>query len=223
MLKFYFNGSPNPSKVALYLEETGLPYEAIAVDTRKGQQFNPEFLKLNPNAKVPVIDDDGIVVFDSNAILLYLAEKHGLFLPDKRYRGEMLSWLMFIATGIGPYSGQAVHFRHFTPEPVPYAMKRYQFEAERHYGVLDEHLANRKFIVGESYSFLDMAAWGWCRMGNYVMGDDAWGKFTNLKRFVEAINSRDAAARALALKDKHSFKPNFDDEAKRFMFRHQHQ
>ena len=127
MLKFYFNGSPNPSKVALFLEETGTPYEPKPVDTRKGDQFNSDFLKINPNAKVPVIDDEGVVVRDSNAILLYLAEKSGKFLPANTpaNRGELLSWLMFVATGVGPFSGQAVHFKHFAPEKVPYAHNRY--------------------------------------------------------------------------------------------------
>src|ERR1043166_821628 len=108
MLKFYFNGVPNPNKVALFLEESGLPFEAIPVDTRKGEQFAPDFLKVNPNGKVPAIDDDGVFVFDSNAILLYLAEKTGKFLPPgtPANRAQMLSWLMFIATGVGPYSGQ---------------------------------------------------------------------------------------------------------------------
>src|SRR5579862_6576139 len=106
MLKFYFNGSPNPTKVALFLEEAGIAYEAIAVDTRQGQQFSPEFLAINPNGKVPAIVDDGAAVFDSNAILLYLAEKSGKFLPGPAHKGELLSWLMFVATGVGPYSGQ---------------------------------------------------------------------------------------------------------------------
>ncbi|MEZ0220824.1 MAG: glutathione S-transferase family protein, partial [Tardiphaga sp.] len=103
MLKFYFNGSPNPTKVALFLEEPGLAYEPIAIDTRTGAQFNQNFLKVNPNGKVPAIDDDGVKVFDSNAILLYLAEKTGKFLPANTpaNRGEMLSWLMFVATGVG--------------------------------------------------------------------------------------------------------------------------
>src|SRR3984885_8577381 len=117
MLKFYFNGAPNPNKVALFLEESGLSYEAIPVDTRKGEQFKPEFLALNPNAKVPVIVDGEVRVFDSTAILLYLAEKTGQFMPDdpSKTRVELLSWLMFIASGIGPYSGQAVHFKHHAP------------------------------------------------------------------------------------------------------------
>ena len=118
MLKFYFNGAPNPNKVALFLEESGLPYELVPVDTRKGDQFKPEFLKVNPNGKVPAIDDDGVFVFDSNAILLYLAEKTGKFLPPNTpaNRAQTLSWLMFVATGVGPYSGQAVHFKHFAPK-----------------------------------------------------------------------------------------------------------
>jgi len=118
MIKFYFNGSPNPTKIALALEEMGLVYEAIPVDPRRGEQFNPDYLAINPNAKVPSIVDDGVTVFDSNAILLYLAEKAGRFLPpaSAANRAELLSWLMFVATGVGPFGGQAVHFRHFAPE-----------------------------------------------------------------------------------------------------------
>src|SRR6516165_11758160 len=127
MLKFYFNGSPNPTKVALFLEEAGLPYKPVPVDPRRGAQFSPEFLAVNPNGKVPAIVDDGVTIFDSNAILLYLAEKTGKFLPEKTpaARAEMLSWLMFVATGVGPFSGQAVHFKHFATEKMPYAEKRY--------------------------------------------------------------------------------------------------
>src|SRR5215467_3289122 len=163
MLKFYFNGAPNPNKVALFLEESGLPYELVPVDTRKGEQFKPEFLKVNPNGKVPAIEDDGVFVFDSNAILLYLAEKTGKFLPANTpaNRAEMLSWLMFIATGLGPYSGQAVHFKHFAPKELDYANNRYQFEAQRHYKILDDHLAGSRYMVGDSYGIVDMAFWGW--------------------------------------------------------------
>ena len=133
MLKFYFNGAPNPNKVALFLEESGLAFELVPVDTRKGDQFKPEFLKVNPNGKVPAIDDNGVFVFDSNAILLYLAEKTGKFLPADR--GQMLSWLMFVASGLGPYSGQAVHFKHAAPKDLEYAHNRYQYEAHRHYKI----------------------------------------------------------------------------------------
>src|SRR5438270_6160779 len=125
MIKFYFNLAPNPTKVALCLEEMALPYEIVPVDTRKGEQHKPEFLKINPNGKVPAIVDGDATVFDSNAILLYLAEKTGKFLPAPTARGELLSWLMFVATGVGPYSGQAVHFKHFAKETAPYALERY--------------------------------------------------------------------------------------------------
>jgi GSH-dependent disulfide-bond oxidoreductase len=133
MLRFYFSGAPNPTKVALFLEEAGLVYEAIPVDTRKGEQHKPEYLAINPNAKVPAIVDGDVTVFDSNAILLYLAEKNGKFLPPKsdKLRGELLSWLMFVASGVGPYSGQSVHFRTYSPEKIDYALNRYAYEAQR--------------------------------------------------------------------------------------------
>ena len=142
MLTFYFNTSPNPTKVALFLEEAGLAYEPRPIDTRKGEQFDAAYLAINPNGKVPAIVDGDATVFDSNAILLYLAEKTGKFLPPETAanRGQLLSWLMFVATGVGPYSGQAVHFTHFAPEKVPYAQHRYEFEALRHFGVLEAHL-----------------------------------------------------------------------------------
>ena len=222
MLKFYFNGSPNPTKVALFLEEAGLPFEPKPVDTRKGEQFKPEFLKLNRNGKVPVIDDDGVIVFDSNAILLYLAEKTGKFLPSggAANRGPLLSWLMFVATGVGPFSGQAVHFKHFAPEKVAYANKRYQYEADRHFGILDAHLATHKYMVGDTYTIVDMDVWGWARMLPFIMGDDAWAKFPNLKRLHDEISARPAAAKAVGLKDKFPFKAEMDDEARRNMFKH---
>ena len=220
MIKFYFNGSPNPTKVALFLEEAGLAYEPIAVDTRKGDQFKPDFLAVNPNGKVPAIVDGDVAVFDSNAILLYLAEKTGKFLPKPTQRGELLSWLMFVATGVGPFSGQAVHFRHFAPEKVPYAHNRYQFEADRHYTILDGRLAKRRYMVGDAYSIVDMDVWGWARMVPFILGDEAWARYPNLKRLVDEIGARPAAARAVALKDKFKFKTEMDDEARRNMFRH---
>jgi GST-like protein len=222
MIKFYFNGSPNPTKVALFLEETGTPYEPIPVDTRKGEQFSAEFLAINPNGKVPAIVDDGVVVFDSNAILLHLAEKFGRFLPPagERHRAELLSWLMFVATGLGPFSGQAVHFRHFAPEPNPYAVNRYVFEVKRHYGVLDGRLAQNAMMLGDDYTIVDMAVWGWTRMATFILGDDAWAEFLNLKRHHDVIAARPAAARAVALKDRFAFKPVMDDEARAIMFQH---
>src|SRR5712671_6948552 len=222
MLKFYFNGSPNPTKVALFLEEAGLAYQPVAVDTRKGDQFKPEYLAINPNAKVPAIDDDGVKVFDSNAILLYLAEKTGKFLPSNtpQNRAQLLSWLMFIATGLGPYSGQAVHFKHFAPKDLEYAHNRYQFEAHRHYKILDDHLAKSRYMVGDNYTIVDMALWGWARLAPFVLGDDVFTKYPNVKRLVDEISARPAAPRAIALKDKFVFKAEMDDEAKNIMFRH---
>jgi GSH-dependent disulfide-bond oxidoreductase len=222
MLKFYYSGAPNPTKVALFLEESGLPYEPIPVDTRKGEQHAPEYLKINPNAKVPAIVDGDAVVFDSNAILLYLADKTGKFLPAKtdKARGELLSWLMFVASGVGPYAGQSVHFRSYAPEKLPYAINRYAFEGQRHFGILDERLASRKYMLGDTYTIVDMAVWGWSRLVPNVLGEGAWSKFPNLKRLTDEISARPAAQRASALKDKHKFKTEMDDVAKAAMFGH---
>jgi GST-like protein len=222
MIKFYYHPSPNPAKVALFLEESGLPYELVPVDTRKGEQFAPTFLAINPNGKTPAILDGDVRVFDSNAILLYLAEKTGKFLPENtpRGRGELFSWLMFVATGIGPYSGQAVHFKHFAPKGLDYAVNRYLYEARRHFGILDAQLNGRRFLLGETYTIADMAAWGWTRVVPFVLGDDAWNALPNLKRWFDLVSARPAAIRANALKDKHAFKAELDDEARRHLFRH---
>ena len=220
MLKFYYSGAPNPVKVALFLEEAGLEYEAVPVDTRQGDQFKPTFLALNPNAKVPAIVDGDVTVFDSNAILLYLAEKTGKFLPKDTpaARGELLSWLMFVASGIGPYSGQSVHFRNYAPAPQPYAIKRYVFEAERHYGIADERLGTQPYMLGDSYTIVDMALWGWARLLPVVLGDDALEKLPNLKRLVDEISARPAGKSAAALKDRHAFKAEMDEDSLRNMF-----
>jgi len=218
MLKFYYSGAPNPTKVALMLEETGLEYDPVPVDTRLGQQHEPDFLALNPNAKVPVIVDGDTVVFDSNGILLYLAEKTGQFLPPASGRGEMISWLMFVASGIGPYSGQAVHFQHHAPEKIPYALNRYVFEAERHFGIVDRRLAAQPYMLGDDYGIVDMALWGWARMIPMVLGEKGFEQFPNVKRFTDEVSARPAAQRAAALKDRHSFKTEMDDEARRAMF-----
>ncbi len=221
MIKFYYHPSPNPAKVALFLEESGLPYELLPVDTRKGEQFAPSFVAINPNAKTPAIVDGDVTVFDSNAILLYLAEKTGRFLPENTpvLRGEMLSWLMFVATGIGPYSGQAVHFRNFAPEKLAYTINRYTREAERHYGILDARLGARRFMVGDTYTIVDMAVWGWAtRVVPFVLGEDAWPRMPNLKRHLDEISARPAAARANALKEKHAFKTEMDDDARHHLF-----
>ena len=220
MIKFYYSGAPNPTKIALMLEETGLPYEPIAVDTRKGDQHKAEFMAINPNAKLPAIVDGDVTVFDSSACLLYLAEKTGKFLPARsdKARGELLSWLMFVATGIGPYSGQSVHFKHVAPEPKEYAVNRYDFEAWRHWNIIDAKLAKSKYMLGDSYTLVDMAVWGWARAIPRILGDGAWDKLPNLKRLFDEINARPAAKRVEALKDKHAYKMEMDDIAKRAMF-----
>jgi GST-like protein len=222
MLKFYYSGAPNPTKVALFLEEAGLPYEAIPVDTRKGDQHKPDFLGINPNAKVPAIVDDDATVFDSSAILLYLGEKTGKFMPAKtdKARGELLSWMFFVSSGVGPYSGQSVHFRNYAPEKNAYAINRYAYEAQRHFAILDARLGKNKYMLGDTYTIVDMNVWGWARLLPNVLGQDAPAKFPNLKRLTDEIGARPAAAKAIALKDKHKFKTEMDDEAKNAMFRH---
>lgn len=214
MLKFYYHPSPNPAKVALFLEESGLPYELVPVDTAKGQQHGAAYRAINPNGKTPALVDGDAVVFDSNAILLYLAVRHGRFLPENTpaVRGEMYSWLMFIATGLGPFSGQAVHFRHFAPEPKAYTLNRYAFEARRHWQIIDGHLATRSFMVNEEYTIVDMALWGWARALPFVFGEPGWADYPHVKRFLDRMNARPAAQRAEALKDAHPFKTAYDQE-----------
>jgi len=222
MLKFYYHLSPNPFKVALFLEEAGLPYELVPVDTMNGEQFAPSYLAINPNAKTPAIVDGEVVVFDSNAILLYLADKTGRFLPENtdRARGQLLSWLMFVASGVGPYAGQAVHFKRFAPEQLPYAINRYLFEAERHFKILDQQLGRQRYMLGDAYTVVDMAVWGWARAVAFVLGEESGAKLTNLNRLVEEINARPAAARVAALKGRHPFKTEIDEQGRRFLFQH---
>jgi GST-like protein len=220
MLKFYYHPSPNPAKVALFLEEAGLPYELVPVDTRKGEQFELAFLAINPNAKTPALVDGDAILFDSNAILLYLADKTGKFLPEGTHaaRAELLSWLMFVATGVGPYSGQAVHFKHFAPAGLDYAVNRYLYEARRHFGILDARLGARRYMLGDTYTIVDMAVWGWARLLPRILGENAWEKMPNLQRLVDEISARPAAARANALKDRHVFKTEMDQDARRILF-----
>ena len=226
MIRFYFHPAPNPLKVALFLEESGIEYEVVPVDTRKGEQHLPNFRAVNPNGKLPAIVDTGgahgkqITVFDSNAILLYLGDKIGKFVGGAADRGDLLSWLMFVATGIGPYSGQAVHFQRAAPEQIPYAINRYRREADRHYRVLDGRLKGRDFIVGTDYSIVDMAAWGWIDRAPIVLPGEAdpLAAYPDLKRWFTAINARPAVARARMVGKSISFKQEMDEEAKRAMF-----
>ena len=226
MIKFYYSLAPNPMKVALFLEEAGLEYEAIPVDTRRGEQHEAAYNALNPNHKVPTIVDGDATVFDSNAILFYLGEKTGKFMPDNspKSRAALLSWLMFVASGVGPYSGQSVHFRHFAPDPKDYAVKRYLYEAKRHWGILNDRLASQEWVLGDQYTIVDMAVWGWGRMVPFVIGESpkdvaVWEQFPHLKRLMDAVSARPAAARAEAIRDRHTFKAEMDDEARRAMFK----
>jgi GST-like protein len=226
VIRFYFHPTPNPAKIALFLEESGLPYEAIPVDTSKGEQHAAAFRAINPNGKVPaIVDTDGpggkqARVFDSTAILIYLAEKTGKFLGKPEDRPELLSWLLFIASGLGPFSGQAVHFQFAAPEGLAYAVNRYRREAERHYQVLNDHLEGRAYIVGDAYTIADMSAWGWLDRASRVLkgADDPLASFPNLKRLFETVDARPAAARARAVGKDHAFKKVSDEETKRALF-----
>lgn len=218
MIQFYFHHTPNPMKVALFLEEAGLPYTVIPVDIFKGEQHYPEFQAINPNAKVPAIVDDGIVVFDSNAILLYLAEKTGQFMGLSTERGQLLSWLMIIATGVGPFSGQAVHFQRAATEQIPYAINRYRREVERYYTLLDTRLKDREYFLDNTYTIVDMAAWGWIDRFAFVLGENALDAFPDLKRWFEKVNDRPAVERARAIPKTIAFKTEFDEETRRAMF-----
>jgi GST-like protein len=167
-----------------------------------------------------IIDTDGpggaeTRVFDSIAILLYLGEKTGKLMGLPADRGELLSWLFFIATGLGPFSGQAVHFQRAAPEKLPYAVNRYRREAERHYSVLDQHLAGRDFIVGAEYTIADISGWGWIDRANFVLpgSDDPLAAYPNIRRWFRKIDARPAVAKARAIGSAHSFKKEVDDKA----------
>ncbi len=204
MIDLYYWTTPNGHKITLYLEEAGLEYELKPVNIGKGEQFDPAFLAISPNNRIPAIVDhapaDGgkpISVFESGAILLYLAGKTGKFIPrDLRGQVQALEWLMWQMGGLGPMAGQNHHFSHYAPEKIPYAIERYVKETSRLYAVLDKRLAGRDFIVGREYTIADMACYPWIipqRQGQNL--DD----FPNLKRWYTAIRARPATARAYAL------------------------
>ena len=219
MIEFFYNAAPNPLKVSLFLEESGLDYKPVPIDTKRGDQHTKGYRAINPNAKVPAIKDGETVVFDSNAILLYLAEKTGKFLASPEQRGEMLSWLMFIATGVGPYSGQAFHFRNMAPEKLPYAIKRYHFETNRHWQIIDDRLEGRRYMMGDTYTIVDMAVWGWAPRIPFVLEEpDAFDRFKNIKCLLDELDARPAAARAHALSPHHAFQTEMDDTAMRNLY-----
>jgi GST-like protein len=193
--------TPNGYKVSIALEELGLAYRAIPVDIGRGEQFEPAFLKISPNNKIPaIVDHDGpggkeLAIFESGAILLYLAEKTGKLLPaDPAGRYRAIEWLMFQMGGIGPMLGQAGHFRSYAKEKIPYAIERYTNEAKRLYGVLDRRLAEAEYVAGE-YSIADVAIWPWLRMPDYHGVDIA--EFPHVARWKDAIAKRPAVVKGL--------------------------
>jgi GSH-dependent disulfide-bond oxidoreductase len=226
MIRFYYHPTPNPAKIALSLEESGLPYETIPVDSSKGEQHTPAFRAINPNGKVPaIVDAEGpggkaARLFDSTAIFIYLAEKIRKYLGSPEDRPELLSWQLFIASGLGPFSGQAVHFQFTAPEGLDYAVNRYRREAERHYQVLNDHLEGRAYIVGDTYTIADISAWGWPDRASRVRkgADDPLAPFPNLKRLFETVDARPAVARARAVGKDHPFKTVRDEETLRALF-----
>lgn len=205
MIDLYYWTTPNGHKISLFLEEAGLPYTLYPVNIGLGEQFKPEFLKIAPNNRIPAIVDhqptDGgqpLSLFESGAILLYLAEKTGQFLPqDLRGRQEALQWLFWQMGGLGPMAGQNHHFSQFAPEKIPYAIKRYVDETARLYGVLDRRLADRKFVAGSDYSIADMAIYPW--IASYKKQSQKLEDFPNLQRWFNNIQARPATERAYAL------------------------
>jgi GST-like protein len=199
MIELYYFPSPNGIKVAIMLEETGLPYVVRPVDIGRGEQFHPAFLAINPNNKIPaVVDaDTGLRVFESGAILLHLAEKSGRFLAaDTGRRTETLNWLFWQMAGLGPMAGQAHHFRAFAPERIPYAIQRYTDEVNRLYGVMEQRLAAHEYLA-DDYSIADMACWPW--IAHHERQGQDLADFPAVGRWFGVIARRPAVVRALAL------------------------
>ncbi|MFZ6045469.1 glutathione binding-like protein [Pseudomonas sp. CR3202] len=205
MIDLYYWTTPNGHKVTLFLEESGLPYRLHPININKDEQFQPHFLKISPNNRIPAIVDqepaDGgepLSLFESGAILLYLAEKTGRFIPqDLRGRQDCLQWLFWQMGGLGPMAGQNHHFNRFAPEKLPYAIQRYVKETARLYGVLDKRLADRAFVAGSEYSIADMAIYPW--IDRHPWQEQDLDDFPNLKRWYQDIKARPATARAYAL------------------------
>jgi len=223
MIDLYYWPTPNGHKITLFLEETSIPYTIMPINIAKGEQFQPAFLAISPNNRMPAIVDHTplergapISVFESGAILLYLAEKAEQFIPsDSRGRVEVLQWLFWQMGGLGPMLGQNHHFSNYAPEKIPYAIDRYVKETNRLYGVLNRRLAEREFIAG-AYSIADMAAYPW------IVPYEAQGQkledFPHLKRWFEAIKSRPATLRAYERGAALSTNTTMSEEAKRVLF-----
>lgn len=221
-IDLYYWPTPNGWKVSIMLEESEIPYNVIPVDISAGDQFQPDFLEISPNNKMPAIVDpdspDGkpLALFESGAILLYLADKTGQFIPSTpRDRYTVVQWLMFQMGGIGPMLGQAHHFRQYAPEKIPYAIDRYTNETTRLYRVLDKRLAQVEYVAGD-YSIADMAIFPWIvpyeRQGQDLVD------YPNLKRWFDAINERPAVQRGLALLQEQRVNPNMDEKAREILF-----
>jgi len=203
VIDLYYWTTPNGHKATIFLEEAGLPYRIHPINIGKDEQFQPQFLKISPNNKIPAIVDDEpvgggepISIFESGAVLVYLAEKIGRFIPtDPRQRVATLEWLFWQMGGLGPMAGQNHHFNLFAPEKIPYAMNRYIKETARLYGVLDRQLADREYVVGD-YSIADMAAYPW--VVPYERQSQNLDDFPNVKRWFAAMKTRPAVVRAYA-------------------------
>ncbi|CAH6659783.1 GSH-dependent disulfide bond oxidoreductase [Pseudocitrobacter vendiensis] len=203
MIDLYYAPTPNGHKITLFLEEAELPYRLIRVDINKGEQFKPQFLDISPNNKIPAIVDhqpeDGgapFSLFESGAILLYLAEKSGQLLSGElRERHTTLQWLFWQVGGLGPMLGQNHHFNHFAPQPVPYAIERYQVETQRLYSVLNQRLAHHPWIAGDRYSIADIACWPW--INSHVRQRIDLATYPAVQNWFERIRQRPATARAM--------------------------
>lgn len=224
MIDLYYWTTPNGHKITLFLEESGLPYRILPINIGKGEQFQPDFLRIAPNNRIPAIVDtdptgggEPISVFESGAILLYLAEKSGRFLSaDPRMRIDTLQWLFWQMGGLGPMAGQNHHFVQYAPENLPYAIERYVKETARLYAVLDRRLADRDFVAGPDYSIADMACYPW--IVPHTRQRQNLDDFPNLKRWFEAIQQRPATQRAYALAADINTAPSVSEESRRILF-----
>ncbi|KML67683.1 GSH-dependent disulfide bond oxidoreductase [Pectobacterium peruviense] len=205
MIDLYYAPTPNGHKITLFLEEANLPYQLHRVNISKGEQFKPEFLAISPNNKIPAIvdtqpaeGDTPISLFESGAILLYLAEKHGVLLSSSlRERTATLQWLFWQVAGFGPMLGQNHHFNHYAPQPVPYAIERYQQETQRLYRVLDKHLQDSLWLAGENYSIADIATYPW--VVSYARQRIDLDDYPAVKAWYTRISDRPATQRAYQL------------------------
>jgi GSH-dependent disulfide-bond oxidoreductase len=199
MIDLYTFTTPNGRKISIMLEEVGLPYNVHKIDITKGDQFTPDYIAINPNSKIPAIidSDTDMTVFESGAILIYLAEKTGQLMPsEQKARFQVLEWLMFQMASIGPMFGQLNHFKRFAPEKIPYAIERYEKETLRLYGVLDKQLADKECICGD-YSIADIATYPW--VASYEFQGLTLDNHPNLKRWFETIKQRPAVQRGMAI------------------------